>query len=123
MACVMRLMTYAASALLIESSTPGAAAEQTDVDVEAVVGWCWCNPPPCWSAAPHRGSSGRQGLTVVHFSVQPKPCWSHLCLSPCLIDWGKIMHPTYPQNVLTLSQIVGECKPLPAGAATAGTRW
>ena len=37
-----------------------------------------------------------QGLTLVHFSAQPTPCWSHLCLSACLIDWGEIMHPTYP---------------------------
>jgi len=35
-----------------------------------------------------------QGLTLVHFSAQPKPCWSHLSFSPCLIDWGEI--PTYP---------------------------
>jgi len=32
----------------------------------------------------------------LHFSAQPKPFWSHLPVSPCLIDWGKIMHPTYP---------------------------
>jgi hypothetical protein len=31
-----------------------------------------------------------------YFSAQPKPCWSHLPVSPCLIDWGEIMHPTYP---------------------------
>ena len=37
-----------------------------------------------------------QGLTLVHFSAQPKPFWSHLPTSPCLIDWGIIMHPTYP---------------------------
>jgi hypothetical protein len=37
-----------------------------------------------------------QGLTLVNFSAQPKPLWSHLLVSPCLIDWGKIMHPTYP---------------------------
>ena len=37
-----------------------------------------------------------QGLTIVHFSAQPQPFWSHLPVSPCLIDWGKIMHPTYP---------------------------
>ena len=29
-----------------------------------------------------------QGLTLVHFSAQPKPFWSHLTVSPCLIDWG-----------------------------------
>ena len=39
-----------------------------------------------------------QGLTLVHFSAQPKPFWSHLRVSPCLIDWGKIMHQTYPTN-------------------------
>jgi len=38
----------------------------------------------------------RQGLTHVHFSAQPKPFWSHLPVSPCLIDSGKLMHPTYP---------------------------
>ena len=37
-----------------------------------------------------------QGLTLVHFSAQPKPFWSHLRVSSCLIDWEKIMHPTYP---------------------------
>ena len=45
----------------------------------------------------HRVSTAEnQGLTLVHFSAQPKPFWSHLPMSPCLIDWGKIMHPTYP---------------------------
>ena len=38
----------------------------------------------------------RQGLTLVHFSAQPKPFWSLLPVSPCLINWGKIMHPTHP---------------------------
>ena len=33
----------------------------------------------------------RQGLTLVHLSAQPKPFWSHLPVSPCLIDWGEIM--------------------------------
>jgi hypothetical protein len=37
-----------------------------------------------------------QGLTLVDFSAQPNPFWSHLPMSPGLIDWGKIMHPTYP---------------------------
>jgi hypothetical protein len=40
--------------------------------------------------APH------QGLTLVHFSAQPRSFLSHLPVSPCLIDWGTIMHPTYP---------------------------
>jgi len=39
---------------------------------------------------------GRQGLTLVHFSAQPKLFCLHLTRSPCVIDWGKIMHPTYP---------------------------
>jgi len=39
---------------------------------------------------------GRGLLTLVHFSAQPKSFWSHLHVSPCLIDWGKVMHPTYP---------------------------
>ena len=35
----------------------------------------------------------RQGLTLAHFSAQPKPFWStsHLPVSSCLIDWGEIM--------------------------------
>jgi hypothetical protein len=37
-----------------------------------------------------------QGLTHVHFIAQPKPFCSHLPVSPCLIDWGKIMHPIHP---------------------------
>jgi hypothetical protein len=37
-----------------------------------------------------------QGRTLVHFSSQPKPFWSHLPVSPFLLDWGKIMRPTYP---------------------------
>jgi hypothetical protein len=37
-----------------------------------------------------------QGLTLFHFPAQPKSFWSHLCVSPCLIDWGKIVHQTYP---------------------------
>ena len=36
-----------------------------------------------------------QGLTLVHFSPQPEPFMSHVPVSPCLIDWEKIMHPTY----------------------------
>jgi len=44
----------------------------------------------------------RQGLTLVHFSAQPKPFWSPLHVSHGLIDWGKIMHPIYPTNVLRL---------------------
>ena len=27
-----------------------------------------------------------QGLTLVQFPAQPKPLWSHLPVSPCLID-------------------------------------
>ena len=44
----------------------------------------------------YRAVAVRQGLTLVHFSAQPKPFWSHLPVPPCLTDWGKIMHPTYP---------------------------
>jgi hypothetical protein len=36
-----------------------------------------------------------QGLTLVHFSAQLEPFWSHLPVFPCQIDWGKLMHPTY----------------------------
>jgi hypothetical protein len=42
------------------------------------------------------GSHDRQGLTLVHYSAQPQPFWSHLPVSACLIDWGEIMQPTYP---------------------------
>jgi len=40
-----------------------------------------------------------QGLTLVHFAAQPVPFWSHLPGSPCLIDWGEIMHPTYSHKM------------------------
>jgi hypothetical protein len=35
------------------------------------------------------------GSTIVHFSAQPKPFWSRLPVSPCLIDWGEILQPTH----------------------------
>ena len=51
----------------------------------------------CCTAWPSTWRGGwRQGLTLVHFSAQPKPYWSHLPMSLCIIDWGEIMHPTYP---------------------------
>ena len=37
-----------------------------------------------------------QGLTLVHSLAQPKPFLAHLPVTPCLIDWRKLMHPTYP---------------------------
>ena len=40
----------------------------------------------------------RQGLTLVRFSSQPKPFWSHLHMSPCLIVWVNILQPTHPTN-------------------------
>jgi len=61
---------------------------------------------PCLSAPLHmlrhlsfrstddRPLSVEQGLTLVHCSAQPKPFWSHLLVSSCLIDWGEIMHLT-----------------------------
>ena len=48
------------------------------------------------AGAPPMLTSRNQGLTLVHFSAHPKPFWSRLPVSPCLIDWGEIMHPTYP---------------------------
>ena len=62
-----------------------------------------------------RRGGRRQGLTLVHFSAQLKPCWSHLFLSPCLIDWGKSCTQRIPRNVLTLSRKVDECKPVDGG--------
>ena len=29
-------------------------------------------------------------------SAQPEPFWAHFPVSPCPIDWGKTMRPTYP---------------------------
>ena len=41
-----------------------------------------------------------QGLTLLHFSAQPKPSShhsvSHHSVSLYLMDWGEIMHSTYP---------------------------
>ena len=48
------------------------------------------------SGGHHGGGGHRQELTLVHFSAQPKPFWSHLPVSPCLIDQGKIKQPTHP---------------------------
>ena len=50
----------------------------------------------CAAGSVGRGSASIQGLTLVNFSAQPKPFWSYLPVSPCLIDWGTSMHPTYP---------------------------
>ena len=49
----------------------------------------------------------RQGLTLVHFPAQPKPFWSHLPVSPYLIDWGEIIPPTYPTNCAYVEQNSG----------------
>ena len=46
----------------------------------------------------------RQGLTLVHFSAQPQPFWSHRPASPSLIDWENIMHPTYPTKCAHIEQ-------------------
>jgi len=43
-----------------------------------------------------RAANSRQRLTLVHFSAQPEPCWSHVSLSPCLVNWENIMQTTYP---------------------------
>jgi len=43
---------------------------------------------PSWKSM--RSGASHQGLTLLHFSAQPKPFWSHLPVSPCLIDWGGI---------------------------------
>jgi len=51
-------------------------------------------PPRCGS-----GSPPRQGLTLFHFTAQPKnPFWSHIPVTPCLIRWGENTHPTCPKN-------------------------
>ena len=47
-----------------------------------------------WLGGLHSFTS-QLGLTLVHFSAQPKPFRSHLPVSPCLIDWGTLMIPTY----------------------------
>jgi len=51
-------------------------------------------PPVRIDSMAKYGALARQGLTLVHFSVQLKRFWSHLPVSLCLIDWGRIMHPT-----------------------------
>jgi hypothetical protein len=60
---------------------------------------------------PWRAPGEAQGLTLVHFSAQPKPFLSHRPVSPCVIDWGKSCTRRIPQNVLMLSRKVDECKP------------
>ena len=61
-----------------------------------------------------RALASAQGLTLVHFFAQPKPFWSHLPVSPCLIDWGIIMPLTYPTKRAYVEPESGRvCKPLP----------
>jgi len=50
-----------------------------------------CTAPCGYTAC----ASWGQGLTLLHFLAQPKPFWSHLPVSPCLIDLGGVMHQTY----------------------------
>jgi hypothetical protein len=69
----------------------------------------------CGRTASSTARGWRQGLTLVHFSAQPKPFRSHLPVSPCLIDWGKSCAQRIPQNVLTLSRIVDKCRPQGGG--------
>jgi len=66
-----------------------------------------------------RASPG-QGPTLVHFSAQPKPFFSHLPVSPCLIDWGKSCTQRIASNVHMLSRKVDECKPLARGGRGQG---
>ena len=63
---------------------------------EAEIEWWIQAVENTWGVVFEPGRTEGQGLTLVHFSAQPKPFWSHLPVSPCLIDWGIIMHPTYP---------------------------
>ena len=53
--------------------------------------------PPGWNTFAAE-LERRQGLTLVHFSAQPNPVWSHLSVPPCLLDRGQIMQPTYPRK-------------------------
>jgi len=74
------------------------------------------------------GAAGDQGLTLVQCSAQLKPFRSHLPVSHSLIDRGEIMRLGMPQNVLTLSRKVDECKPLPGtmfimGVSTSVKSW
>ena len=58
-------------------------------------------------------ATGWQGLTLVHFSAQPSSTFQ-LNLSRFL-SWTPPTDTEFPQNVLTLSRKVDECKALPAG--------
>jgi hypothetical protein len=49
-------------------------------------------------------AAGRAGAYASQFSAQHKPSWSHLPVSPCLIDWGESCTQRIPQNVLMMSQ-------------------
>ena len=76
------LLSLPLSRAVVSGGAKGAAAEA---------------PPGQWLAS-RKNNRSKQGLTLVHCSAQPKPFWStsHLPVSRCLIDLGKIMHPTYP---------------------------
>ena len=64
----------------------------------------------------------RRGLTLVHFSAQPEPFWSHFPVSPCLIDWGNMMYPTYPTKCASVEPKSRRvCTPLDRGAPLHGS--
>ena len=48
-----------------------------------------------------------QGLALLHFSDQPKPFWSHLPVSLCLIEWRNFTRPTYPKKRAYVEQSSG----------------
>ena len=75
-----------------------------------------------------RPCTPRQGLTLVHFSAQLEPFLTqntpyHPLIPPDAASSSPkqpLTAPPIPQGVLTLSQEVDECKPLPRGGGDAG---
>ena len=63
-------------------------------------------------------AAASQGLTLVHFSAQRKPFWSHLLASPCLLDWGKVMHPRHPTQCAYVEPKSGRVQAPAASAAS-----
>jgi len=59
------------------------------------------------AAAQGEAAAEAGAFTLVRFSAEPKPFWSHLLVSPCLIDWVKIKHLTYPTKCAYVEQISG----------------
>ena len=88
----------AAAAIAAAAAAAAAAAERdaTEMTEEEEEAAAAVSSTHSLFAPPGYGTELKAGAYTRPLLSSPKPFWSHLPVSPCLIDWGKIMHPTYP---------------------------